>query len=221
MPPVTVALLQLESPGAATERALRDGEWACRDAAARGAGGAPCRDAAGRGADVALFPEMWQIGYTLPPPEALATPADGPFVGHFRALARELELAIVITYLQRWDGPPRNAATVIDRHGEIVFTYAKVHTCDFGLEGAMTSGEHFRVGELDTAGGPVRIGAMICFDREFPESARLLMLGGAEIILTPNACVLDEERRGQFRARAFENMVGVAMANYSARVPNG
>jgi N-carbamoylputrescine amidase len=57
---------------------------------------------------------------------------------------------------------------------------------------------------------------MICFDREFPESARALMLGGAEVILTPNACVLDAERLGQFRARAFENMLGVAMANYPA-----
>src|SRR3954467_4291173 len=69
MPTMTVALLQLESPGAATERALRDGETACREAAALGA-------------DVALFPEMWQIGYTLPPPEARATPTDGPFVTH-------------------------------------------------------------------------------------------------------------------------------------------
>jgi N-carbamoylputrescine amidase len=208
MPPLTVALLQLPSHGADPARALHDGERACREAAALGS-------------DVALFPEMWQIGYTLPAPEALATPTDGPFVGRFRALARELGMAIVITYLQRWDGPPRNAATVIDRHGDIVFTYAKVHTCDFGPEDEMTAGEHFRVGELDTAAGPVRVGVMICFDREFPESARLLMLGGAEIILTPNACVIDEERRGQFRVRAFENMVGVAMANYPAPVPNG
>jgi predicted amidohydrolase len=208
MPSLTVALLQLKSRGADPAQALQDGERACRQAAALGA-------------DLALFPEMWQIGYTLPPPEALATPTDGPFVAHFRALARELQMAIVVTYLQRWDGPPRNAATVIDRHGEIVFTYAKVHTCDFGPEDAMTPGNHFRVGELDAAGGPVRLGVMICFDREFPEAARVLMLGGAEIILTPNACVIDEERRGQFRARAFENMVGVAMANYAARVPNG
>jgi predicted amidohydrolase len=41
------------------------------------------------------------------------------------------------------------------------------------------------------------------------------MLGGAELILTPNACGLDCDRLGQFRARAYENMVGVAMANYA------
>jgi N-carbamoylputrescine amidase len=40
------------------------------------------------------------------------------------------------------------------------------------------------------------------------------MLGGAEVIVTPNACPLTGDRIGQFRARAFENMVAVAMANY-------
>ncbi len=67
---------------------------------------------------------------------------------------------------------------------------------------------------LDTAGGPVRVGVMICFDREFPESARALMLGGAEVIVTPNACPLTDDRVGQFRARAFENMLAAAMASY-------
>jgi N-carbamoylputrescine amidase len=62
---------------------------------------------------------------------------------------------------------------------------------------------------------------MICFDREFPESARILMLKGAELILTPNACTLEENRTGQFRARAYENMVGVATTNYAAPQENG
>jgi predicted amidohydrolase len=62
---------------------------------------------------------------------------------------------------------------------------------------------------------------MICFDREFPESARILMLQGAELILTPNACTLEANRLGQLRARAYENMVGVAMANYAAPQQNG
>ena len=57
---------------------------------------------------------------------------------------------------------------------------------------------------------------MICADREFPESARALMLVGAELIFTPNGCGLDVDRLGQFRARAYENMVGVAMASYAA-----
>jgi predicted amidohydrolase len=97
----------------------------------------------------------------------------------------------------------------------MLMTYAKVHTCDFDLpEAACTPGDDFFVCTLDTAQGEVQVGAMICYDREFPESARILMLKGAEIILTPNACDMEANRLGQFRARAYENMVGVAMANY-------
>jgi predicted amidohydrolase len=62
---------------------------------------------------------------------------------------------------------------------------------------------------------------MICYDREFPEPARILMLKGAELILTPNSCELEQNRLAQFRARAFENMVGMAMTNYAAPKNNG
>ncbi|MGC9974536.1 MAG: carbon-nitrogen hydrolase family protein [Gaiellaceae bacterium] len=213
MSSLTVSLLQLRSPGPDPERALREGERACREAARLGA-------------DVALFPEMWQIGYAWWDDfgqaremyAALATETDGPFVGHFRELARELGMAIVITYLQRTAVGPRNAATVIDRRGNSILTYAKVHTCDFSLEGELTPGAEFPVADLELAQDSVRIGVMICYDREFPEAARVLMLGGAEIILTPNACPLGADRIGQFRARAFENMVGVAMTNYAGPV---
>jgi N-carbamoylputrescine amidase len=208
-----VALVQARSRGAHPELALREGERVCREAAAHGA-------------DVVLFPELWQLGYVACPDELEqraawlhhATTVDGPFVSRFCELARELCLAIIITYLEDWPGAPRNTATLIDRHSGPVLTYAKVHTCDYGREAAMTPGDGFHVADLDTRAGNVRVGIMICADREFPESARALMLGGAEIILTPNACGLEVDRLGQFRARAYENMVGVAMANYAAPV---
>jgi N-carbamoylputrescine amidase len=140
---------------------------------------------------------------------------DDPFILHFRALAKELKMAIALTYLEKWDGAPRNTMSLIDRHGEIVLTYAKVHTCDFSpSEWALTPGDDFFVSTLDTAQGPLNIGAMICYDREFPESARVLMLKGAELILTPNACDLEVNRLTQFRVRAYENAVALAMANY-------
>ena len=79
----------------------------------------------------------------------------------------------------------------------------------------------FPVALLDTRNGPVKVGAMICYDKEFPESARMLMLAGAESILVPNACDLEQNRLGQFKARAFENMVGLAMTNYASPKCNG
>ena len=57
---------------------------------------------------------------------------------------------------------------------------------------------------------------MICFDREFPESARILMLKGAEIILVPNACPMEINRISQLRARAFENMLGLVLHRENA-----
>jgi predicted amidohydrolase len=184
-----------------------------------------CRQARAMGADLALFPEMWNIGYAIQgPAETLAAQAidpASPFIQAFQATARELDLAIGLTYLERWSPAPRNSVSLIDRHGEIRLTYAKVHTCDFGAEGALTPGDAFPVCTLATRAGEVQVGTMICYDREFPESARALMLGGAEIILTPNACTLDPNRLAQFQTRAFENMVGVAMANYAAPQQNG
>ena len=215
MQTLTVALLQLA--GCGLDRA-----------ASAAKGQAACRVAATRGADIALFPELWSAGYRLPEEDAAraawpsqAVGADDPWVRGFRALAGELSMAIALTYLERWPGAPRNTVSLIDRRGEIVLTYAKVHTCDFGPEAACTPGESFKVCTLETARGPVDVGAMICFDREFPESARLLMLAGAEVILVPNACELEINRLSQFRARAFENVVGVAMANYAAPDCNG
>lgn len=214
---VKIALLQMKAYGTDQAANLAKGEEYCRKARALGA-------------DLALFPEMWNIGYTFFDPfqpgaqekwQAQATSQEDDFIKHFRALARELNMAIALTYLERWPVAPRNSVALIDRYGEIIMTYAKVHTCDFGDEAALTPGDDFYVADLDTAAGKVKIGAMICYDREFPESARILMLKGAELILTPNACILEENRLGQFRARAYENMVGVAMANYAAPQQNG
>lgn len=98
--------------------------------------------------------------------------------------------------------------------------YAKVHTCDFGEECALTPGDSFPVTTLETPKGPVQVGCMICYDREFPESARLLMLGGAEIILTPNACPMEINRISQLRGRAYENMLGIATVNYPMGHPD-
>jgi N-carbamoylputrescine amidase len=214
---VKVALLQMKGCGLEREASLAKGESFCRRARALGA-------------DVALFPEMWSVGQTFFDPKrqgererwrAQAIGQDDPFVVHFRNLARELNMAIALTYLEEWTGRPRNSVSLIDRRGEIVLTYAKVHTCEFDIERELTPGDDFPVCTLDTEACAVKVGCMICYDREFPESARILMLRGAEIILTPNACTLDAHRLGQFKARAFENMCAVAMTNYAAPKQNG
>ncbi|HZP57559.1 MAG TPA: carbon-nitrogen hydrolase family protein [Dehalococcoidia bacterium] len=193
------------------------------DVAANAAKGeAACREARALGADLALFPEMWSIGYAQCPSDAAgraawqarAEPADGPFVGRFGALARELDLAIAVTYLERRGEGFYNSVTVLDRRGTPAFTYAKVHTCEFDWERELTPGPGFVAADVETRAGSMRLGAMICYDREFPESARVLMLSGAEIILVPNACEMDMHRLPQIATRAYENMTGIVVANY-------
>ena len=187
-----------------------------------------CRLAKKMGADIVLFPEMWNNGYSLPETidevekwKETAIDQNHKFFISFKNLARKLNMAIGITYLERGEGLPRNTVSLIDRFGNTTLTYAKVHTCDFASEAFCTPGDNFYTCDLDTSVGSVKIGAMICYDREFPESARILMLKGAEVILIPNACEIDDNRKYQLRTRAYENMVGVALANYAKGTCNG
>lgn len=183
-----------------------------------------CRRAKQMGADIALFPEMWSCGYNIPQDNEklsnLSISSDSDFISAFKNLAKELDMAIAITFLENHDNDYRNSMCLFDRFGNRAFTYAKIHTCDFGDERVLTSGDDFYVADLDTNIGNIKVGAMICYDREFPESARILMLKGAEIILVPNACPMEINRLSQLRARAYENMVGIATANYPKGKPD-
>ena len=120
----------------------------------------------------------------------LAIPTDGEFVTCYAELAKELDMAIGITFLERRKSRPRNTICLYDHYGKSVYKYSKVHICNFGEaddESVLCAGDEFIVAELDTAKGKLKVGSMICYDREFPESARILMLKGAELVLVQPA----------------------------------
>lgn len=185
------------------------------------------------GADIVVFPEMWSIGYMPPfenafgfPDEAgherdiehwysLAIDDESGYIKAFCGCAKELGIAILITHLKKGESKPCNSAVLIDINGVAVQNYSKVHTCDFSMEKHLQSGDAFYVSDLQTSKGNIKTGVMICFDREFPESARTLAIKGAELILVPNSCPINENISSQLRSRAFENMTAVAMANYA------
>lgn len=211
MSTLNVALLQISPAGTLEENLEKGIDY--------------CKKAREMGTDIALFPEMFNCGYDIyeRPYDVWKNDAvskDSEFVRTFGRLANELDMAIGITYLEKTDNLPRNTVTLFDRFGIEVYTYAKVHTCDFGVEHNLAPGNEFYVSELDTAKGKIKVGSMICYDREFPESARILMLKGAEIILVPNACPMEINRLSQLRGRAYENMVGIATCNYPDSVPD-
>lgn len=187
-----------------------------------------CAEAARKGADIVVFPEMWNIGYHFPENESeldswkkRALSLDSDFISRFRKYAKDLHIAIVITFLEKAGRKPLNSLAVIDRTGTIIHRYSKIHICAFGPEKYCAYGRKLSAVDLDTGRGKVRIGTMICYDREHPETARLLMLEGAEIILVPNACELEQNRKSQLISRAFENMCGIAVANFCAPEGNG
>ena len=160
-----------------------------------------CKKAKKLGADIAVFPEMWNIGYEMPTNEnqinkwmSKAIAENESYLLSFKNLALELNMAIGITFLERTDDLPKNSIIIFDRFGNKILKYSKVHTVDFKMEKFTKPGTEFNVSELDYERGKVNIGTMICFDRDFPESARILMLKGAEIILVPNACFMSKIR---------------------------
>ena len=181
-----------------------------------------CRRAKQLGADIAVFPEMWSIGYEMPTCnddvgvwKQKSITEDSKYLLTIKDLAKELNMAIAITFLEKTKDLPKNSIIIYDRFGNKVLKYSKVHTVDFKMEKYTEPGTDFYVKELDYGRGKVNIGAMICYDREFPESARILMLKGAEIILVPNACHMSKIRLEQLKVRAYENMVGIVTINYA------
>ena len=186
-------------------------------------------EAARNGADVALLPEIWTTGYVGPDDYALGAEAWHNAVieqgdAHFNQyvqVAKDNSIAVALGYLEKADGKLYDSVALIDRHGEVALNYRKIQTVRKNWEEMLDAGTELFVSELDTKDGPVKIGAMICFDREFPEIARILMHKGAEIVIVPNACDLESNRLATFQARGFENMYGVAMTNYPAPKHNG
>jgi predicted amidohydrolase len=220
----TIALLQIEPRAMDQNRNLEKGLKRCRAAKSMGA-------------DLALFPELWNIGCAPCPMAASERGAwTGSAIGRasgflrsFADLAQELDMAVAVTFLETHRPKPRNSVLIIDRQGEVALHYSKVFICDFGQQELLkpvpdfenigcdvncSPGETFNVCTLSGDGGCVTVGAMICSDREFPEAATQLMLNGAELIVVPNACTWDETRAAGLRTRAFDNLLGIAMTNY-------
>lgn len=186
------------------------------------------RRSAENGADLVLFPECFLTGYTFPdvcrsrqddahilqdPDFAAwrdaALTDDCKWLETVRKAAAETQTNVCITAFTKGEKLPQNTAFLLDRNGKTVLKYSKVHTCDFDAERFLEGGSRFCTGETDG----ICFGVMICYDREYPESARELMLQGAEIILVPNDCTCMSPRLNELSVAAMQNMCVTVMAN--------
>jgi N-carbamoylputrescine amidase len=150
------------------------------------------RDAAAQGAQIICFQELFYGPYFGIIEDAkyydYAESVPGPTVERFQALAKELNMVIVLpVYEEEMPGVYYNTAAVIDADGSYLGKYRKhhiPHTNQFWEK------FFFRPGNL---GFPVfqtrygKVGVYICYDRHFPEGARALGLNGAEIVFNPSA----------------------------------
>lgn len=173
---------------------------------------AAMKEASQNKADILLLPECFITGYDLPMTYEKSISDDDASINIILETAKEYQIGVVLTSFTKGEKQPQNSAFVINKSGEILMKYSKVHTCDFADEKTVEAGKEFKVCDFEG----IKVGVMICYDREYPESARVLMLKGAEVILVPNDCGTMQPRIQALSTRAYENMVAVAMAN-----PNG
>ena len=182
------------------------------------------RDAAARGAQIVMTPEVVLTGFVGGEEErAMAEPIPGPATNLFAELAKELGVYVLVGLSELRDGEIYNAMPVITPRGELAGVMRKVHINYYETPGGWRNGDEFPVWDIETETGSCRIGIMICYDREVPEAARILMLKGADIIFNPLACGCPTEdiHRALLRTRAFENEVYIFMVNHAAPRQNG
>ena len=150
---------------------------------------------------------------------ARAEPADGPSAQALGEIARTHGIGLVYGYPERADDRVYNAARFIGRDGRALANYRKTHLFSDIDRNAFSAGDRPEViVEFDGW----RIGLLICYDVEFPENTRRLMLAGADFIVVPTAVMepYDFVATHMVPTRAFENGIFVAYANRCA-VENG
>ncbi|MBR2185037.1 MAG: carbon-nitrogen hydrolase [Prevotella sp.] len=148
----------------------------------------------------------------------LAETIPGPSTEFFGALAKQLNVVIVISLFEkRAVGLYHNTAVVLEKDGSIAGTYRKMHIPD---DPAYYEKFYFTPGDLGFH--PIKtsvgtLGVMVCWDQWYPEAARLMALAGAEILIYPTAIGYsdeDDEAEQQRQREAWTTVQrGHAVAN--------
>jgi N-carbamoylputrescine amidase len=150
---------------------------------------------------------------------ALAEPADGPSVEAARAIARRTGLILVYPFFEKDGSEYYNSALVFGPRGETLTKYRKVSVPVSGLLPGASECYYFRPGNLgfpvvETPFG-IRVGVIICYDRNLPEPARCAALNGADLLFVPVTTlpVVRAWWELLLRARAVENVLFVGAAS--------
>jgi predicted amidohydrolase len=163
--------------------------------------------AASEGADLAVTTEtvnaITVLGDTRYNYTDLYDGLDGQTARRFSEAARKNKMYIVAGLLLTIDGSAYNCALLFGKDGEVIGVHKKVHL-PAGEELHVRAGDSFEV--FPTEHG--NLGMLVCWDMQYPEAARELALGGADLICCPT---LGWENIYGL-ARAYENSVSIAAA---------
>src|SRR5215470_17750683 len=175
------------------------------------------REASAKGADLALAPEGFLEGYvanvkanpgvTREKYFAIGETIDGQSLECVRKLAQELHMYLGIGFAERRGDQMLNSFAVFSPTGGLALHYSKAHNDDD--EPFNTTGREFTVARTPLG----RWGALICYDRQLPETARILAIKGAQLILVPSWGAHGEMNEVMMRTRAYENSVYVAFVH--------
>jgi len=152
-----------------------------------------------------------------PPPLELAEPVPGPTTAAFSALARRLGVVVVLNLYERDGDRAYDGSPVIDADGRLLGVTRMLHIAEmtgFHEQGYYAPGDRGMPVYATAAG---RVGVAICYDRHYPEVMRALALGGAELVVIPQAGSVGEWPDGLYEAEvrvaAFQNGYFAALAN--------
>jgi beta-ureidopropionase len=181
------------------------------------------RKAAEQGSRLLCFHELANTIYPAftedPQLFAMAESEDGPSVGAARAVARECGLVMVYPFFEKDGDRFFNTALIVGPHGETLGKYRKTSIPLTRLLPRGSERYYFHYGDL---GFPVvqtpfgiRVGVIICYERNLPEPARCVALGGADLLFVPVTTTERARSRWEvlLRARAIENIMYVAAAS--------
>lgn len=161
------------------------------------------------GADLVFFPEEFQHapnGDLVKDYDAISKVA-AEWKARCSELAKRYHAYLVPWDYETTDGKVYNSSYILDRNGQEIGRYSKVHTTPNEAAKGVLSGEDYPVFDLDIG----KVGIMICWDNYFPESARCLANNGAQLILYPlYGDTLNPQWEIKLRARAIDNVVHIA-----------
>ncbi len=165
-------------------------------------------EAARKGAHIACFCELEATRGIRAPHEDRRVwegAMEGPTAKWAADLARGHGIDLILPMNAYHEGAFRNVAVVFDSSGAIVGVYCKVHLTWGERQAGTVAGDSFPVFEFPFG----KVGVMICHDMSFPESARCLMLAGAEVVFWPTLWSGwgDELCYTIIRSRAIDNAI--------------